>query len=119
MKFFAVVLFFCFILSINKSFAVEGCMLNGVLYTKRIVLTGEYYSAATLSPNYCSWTPSASTSNCTVCTNLNVLSLLCLGTAPGIYSDYTMVECNLDQYTVGLGFAVAIFGFVIIRKRKL
>lgn len=123
---------FCFLLLIFItsicSFAqgtADGCLLSdNRVYTSYTSLLGaRLYSGspyASLSPNYCSWTAS-STVSCNVCFgSINALALLCVGgpVLSGQQAVYTMVQCNLDDYSWTFGAAASIFGIFVIRRRN-
>jgi len=117
----------CLITSSNVVYTnKEGFLINEVL---KLLLGGNDSYAATsgvpLSSNYCSWTPTPTgTINCGVCTNysLNVLGLVtgCQSGAllQGYAGTYTMVECNLDDYSWTLGAAAGLFGVFVIKRRS-
>lgn len=103
---------------------VDGCLLSdNRVYTSYTSLLGaRLYSDSpytALSTNYCSWTAS-STVSCDVCFgSINVLALLCVGSvSSGQRAVYTMVECNLDDYTWTFGAAAGLFGIFVIRRRN-
>lgn len=118
------------LLSLNRLSAiaqgtVDGCLLSdNLVYTDYTSLLGaRLYSSSpssSLSANYCSWTAS-STVSCNVCFgSINALALLCVGgpVVGGQRGVYTMVECNLDDYSWTLGAAAGLFGVFIIRRRN-
>lgn len=107
--------------------SATGCLLSdNKVYTSYTSLAGlRLYSdspSAILSSNYCTWT-SPSTVPCTVCFGtINAVGLLCIGigsyTVNGQQGTFTMVECNLDDYTWTLGAAAGLFGVFVIRRRN-
>ncbi|WP_131535901.1 hypothetical protein [Pedobacter nototheniae] len=64
----------------------------------------------------------AGSSPCRVCpSGYNVLNLVtgCSGTAlDGFVANSTVVQCNLDDYTLPLSLGAGLFGFMLIRKRN-
>ncbi|RZK36804.1 MAG: hypothetical protein EOO90_26660 [Pedobacter sp.] len=106
--------------------SASGCLLNdNRVYTSYTSLLGARLYASgpsiALSPNYCSWSgPKIVT--CNVCFGaINAVGLLCIGgpVLQGHEGVYTMVECNLDDYSWALGASAAFVGFFVIRKRKI
>lgn len=106
--------------------SANGCLLSdNKVYTYKPLLSATMYNsspAISLSDNYCTWTPE-STTDCSVCFNglINALGL-CIGlgsnTADGKSGIFTMVECNLDDYSWTLGAAAGLFGVFVIRRRN-
>jgi hypothetical protein len=122
-----VILFFCS----TSVKATDGCLINGgvELYINPSVnlLTGGHklYSntLSPLSDNYCSWVATSYTGNsCGVCSGLGLCVLgicPCLGIPKyGLEGSFTMVQCNLDDYTWTLGAAAGLFGVFVIRRRN-
>jgi hypothetical protein len=104
----------------------EGFLINEIL---KLLLGGNdsyaYSSGIPLSSNFCFWTPTPTGSvSCGVCTNytLNVFNVVtgCQAGAmlQGYVGTYTMVQCNLDDYSWTLGAAAGLFGVFVIRRRN-
>jgi hypothetical protein len=104
----------------------ENTLINDIL---KLLLGGnDSYrstSGVPLSNNYCSWAPTPTGAiNCGVCTSyvINILGVVtgCQTGAmlQGHVGTYTMVLCNLDDYTWTLGAATGIFGVFVIRRRN-
>lgn len=141
-RLFVIILFFSLnSLTVFAQGTVNGCLItsSNVVYTSKegflvnevlkVLLGGNDSYASTsgvpLSSNYCSWSPAPSgTINCGVCTNysLNVLGAVtgCQSGAmlQGYVGTYTMVQCDLDDYTWLFGATASLFGIFIIRKRN-
>jgi hypothetical protein len=130
-RLFVILLFFSLnSLTVFAQGSASGCLLpDNKVYTNKPVLSGTVYDSSTavsLSANYCSWTPTSS-STCSVCFNglINALGL-CVslnGNNPanivyGTSGTFTMVQCDLDDYTWLFGATASLFGIFIIRKRN-
>lgn len=102
----------------------ENALINNVL---KLLLGGNdsYISTSgvPLSNNYCFWTPTPTGSfDCGVCTNYTINLGLVTGCQAGAMlqgyaGSYTMVQCNLDDYSWALGAAAGLLGVFVIRKR--
>lgn len=123
LRYFLILFFITIIHTISK--AADGCLLpNNIVYTSGTlinILGFETFQRgggkATLSINYCSWTP-VTGSKCYVCAT--VTGLACTDTATeGIRSNnFQMVQCNLDDYSLPLIAATGILGLIVIRKHN-
>ncbi|MDN3586219.1 hypothetical protein QWY86_06045 [Pedobacter aquatilis] len=108
----------------NAQGTADGCLLpdNRVYTSYSSLLGARLYSGAeftSLTPNYCSWSASSS-SSCNVCFgSINVLALLCVDgpVVSGQRAIYTMVECGLDDYLWTFGAALGLTGIFGIRGR--
>lgn len=125
---FVILLFSLNALNLFAQGSASGCLLpDNKVYTNYSSLAGlrlySSSSSAVLSNNYCSWT-SASTAPCTVCFGtINAAGLLCTGTGAATVTGqegiFTMVQCDLDDYTWLFGAAASVFGIFMIRKRDI
>ncbi len=109
-----------------------GCLVpyyNSV-YTSNaleVLGTSQLYNktpSTPLSANYCSWTPSSTASSCVICdgtlgVDLLGIKICLLGSFRyGSEGTFTMVECNLDDYSWTFGAAAGLFGVFVIRRRN-
>ncbi|SER32107.1 hypothetical protein SAMN04488023_10797 [Pedobacter rhizosphaerae] len=140
--FFLLLLFSFYPFRVSSQGTASGCLIPGTktVYTVqestlineviKLLLGGNpsyrSNSGVSLSPNYCSWTPSPSGAyNCGVCTeySYNVLGLLtgCVSgkLLQGYVGNYTMVLCDLDDHSWALGLAAGALGLFVIRRKKL
>lgn len=125
MKFLCLIILIFISFDLHAQGSADGCLIpsDNKVYTDYTSLLGArlYINnpSVPLSPNYCSWT-SSSTVPCNVCFgSINALALLCVGgpVIGGRQGTYTMVQCNLDDYSWALGSTAAFFGFIFIRRR--
>ena len=130
-------------MSINVAFGQSGCLIpfNSTVYTEQdnqglvnavlaIVFGGNpVYKAMPNEPSLSACTANSQkkwvsgSQNCTVCPygysfNLGVITGCQTQTYQGKVATYTMVQCNLDNYSWALVTATGIFGLLIIRKRN-
>jgi len=114
--------------------AIEGCLVANRMYTSRAsisILSGPAFttSAFTDANGRC-WAP-APNGSCQVCNGTAVAAagvLICvadiLGPRDGAiytgnyYSSFTIIDCNLDNFSWVLTTSAAAFGLILIRKRK-
>jgi len=135
---------FTSIISINLAFSQSGCLIssNNTVYTQpepmlindilKLLLGGNpSYKASSgvgLAPNYCSWAPLPSGPvNCGVCTEYVISVVVLVPVVTGCNSgkllnghvgNYTMVQCNLDDYNLPFVAVSGILGLLIVRKRN-
>lgn len=77
-----------------------------------------------LSSNYCSWTPSSTSASCVICdgvlgVDLAGIKVCLLGQFRyGSQGTFTMVECDLDDYSWTFGAVAGLFGVFVLRRRN-
>lgn len=121
----------CLVLTENRVYTskLDASLVSSVLAL--LLGTNPIYSAAPyvpLSNNCASWSPTSTPKNCRVCPNNNYSFINVLGVnlisgcnipyTLGNEGTFTMVQCNLDDYTFPLIAATGIFGLLVIRKRN-
>ena len=137
----------CFLFAftfINDAFSQSGCLIssNNTVYTQtepvlindvlRLLLGGNPSYTSTsgigLAPNFCSWSPiSSGPVNCGVCLEYNISVVVLVPVVTGCKAgkllnghigNYTMVQCNLDDYNLSWVAVSGILGLLIIRQRN-
>jgi len=117
-----------------KSNAVEGCLVANRMYTSSAnisILSGPAFTTAAFTDaNGRCWTPAPS-GTCQVCNGTAVAAaglLVCVADLFGprdgaihtgsYFSSFTLINCNLDDYSIPFVAATGIFGLLVIRKRN-
>jgi hypothetical protein len=98
-------------------------MLHHRIYTPITVLFIEVYILANAHPTTC---PEGSTSATQVYVpaltgSTSCQILLSVGgslAATGVIRNYTITNCNLDDYSWALGLGASVFGVLVIRRRN-
>lgn len=120
---------FFFLLIFYDSKAADGCVIAGITHTRQTGVSNIFFENPNNPANTC-WTGTY-VGVCQVCiggtltVNLPPLASVCLKlTAPfgfstgAQYSNYQVVQCNLDDYSWAFSMAAGVFGLIIIRRKK-
>jgi len=107
----------------------DGCLISGTAYTSQVGTSNVFLETPSNGPSVCYTGTLVGT--CEVCIggiltiNLPPLASVCLKLSPPYgftsgsqYSNYTVVDCNLDDYSWTLGAAAGLFGVFVIRRRN-
>ncbi|WP_316736099.1 hypothetical protein [Pedobacter aquatilis] len=135
---FVIIILFSF----NKLSAADGCLIGSNIYTQHdngainvsLFSSLELFNSVHANTNNC--ISGVTRGDCYSCVSggspllvVSVGSLLTgitcanglslYGATKGTYYSNYVLQCNLDDYSWALGSAAGVFGFVLLRRRKI